>query len=388
MTHAKLLMAFLEDCCSRQRPVPFRKFAASCAIGVAIASGGCSSDGSQASDPYADDQSADNEDNLAKADAISHPQGTYANQGATGDLAILAVNYDKTFWAQLSAGGEIIGTYKFTKSTTGSTRYLRMLLKDGVTVVRYAYTLTSTTLKLRKVGSDVTFSMKAVKENCTDGKDNDYDGAVDCGDSDCSSVCGVKYGIPYENECDDNGDNDGDGKVDCADPDCVGAIGCGGTKYGIPYEGDCTDGKDNDGDGKIDCLDSDCSTLPTCQGTKYGIPYESLCDDNQDNDSDGKVDCADPDCANASNCGGIKYGIPYEYDCADDVDNDGDGLIDCGDGDCATSSNCMGTKYGIPYEAECSDQLDNDNDAKIDCDDPDCANAPLCAGMKYAAPQF
>ncbi|MBI5533033.1 MAG: hypothetical protein HY898_09975 [Deltaproteobacteria bacterium] len=400
MEQAKLLLAFLDDCCRRldrkQRPMHFRRewwktgAAASIAMGVALTLGACGGEGGtpsdQTGDGTADDGATETEDTAAKADAISHPQGTYENKGDKGDLLFLMINSDKTFEAKVRDKDALLsGTYKFTHG--GSTNYLRFLLDDGVTVIRYAYTLTSTTLKLRKVGTTTTFSLYALKEICGDGIDNDYDGAKDCGDSDCTSKCGVKYGIPYESICDDDLDNDGDGKVDCADPDCVTSPSCGGTKYGIPYEGDCGDNVDNDGDGKIDCADTDCTSNVTCQGTKYGIPYESVCDDNTDNDSDGKIDCADPDCAGSPNCGGIKYGIPYETDCSDGKDNDGDGQTDCSDGDCAGQPGCFGTKYGIPYEIDCSDGLDNDNDAKIDCDDTDCSSAPNCMGAKYAAPQ-
>ncbi len=55
-------------------------------------------------------------------------------------------------------------------------------------------------------------------EDCADGVDNDFDGDVDCSDSDCFGVapCDV------EALCDDGLDNDGDGSVDCDDLDCAG----------------------------------------------------------------------------------------------------------------------------------------------------------------------
>ena len=55
--------------------------------------------------------------------------------------------------------------------------------------------------------------------NCSDGIDDDYDGYIDCDDSDCmyDSFC---MSTSYE-VCDDYFDNDGDGMVDCDDSDCM-----------------------------------------------------------------------------------------------------------------------------------------------------------------------
>lgn len=391
-SHAELLKAYLEDCCKRldrgQRPLPFRTLRragalASLAVGLSCGLVACGSDtetASQGEGDNADDGVTDAEDNAAKADGVSHPQGTYQAQGE-GELKLLLINSDKTFSAKRADGTGIAGTYKFTLANTS--RYLRLALEDG-SIMRFQYKLTTATLKLRRTNTSVWFAMVPLKESCTDGVDNDYDGSIDCGDSECASKCGVKYGIPYESDCANDADDDYDGKVDCADPDCSTSPSCGGTKYGIPYEGACDDTLDNDGDGQVDCADPDCQTTPACQGTKYGIPYESDCTNGTDDDGDGKIDCADSDCG--SSCG-VKYGIPYETECGDDVDNDGDGLVDCADGDCASAGGCMGTKYGIPYEIDCTDGLDNDNDAKIDCSDTDCASAPNCMGAKYAAPQ-
>jgi hypothetical protein len=52
-------------------------------------------------------------------------------------------------------------------------------------------------------------------EHCTNGIDDDGDGATDCADSDCAddAACAVEI-------CGDCQDNDGDGLVDYEDPDC------------------------------------------------------------------------------------------------------------------------------------------------------------------------
>jgi hypothetical protein len=83
--------------------------------------------------------------------------------------------------------------------------------------------------------------------NCTDGYDDDYDGLVDCDDSDCRlEVC---LG------CFDGIDNDGENGADCTDPTCAEGEGCLGL---------CDDGLDNDEDGHSDCDDHDCAGSEAC----------------------------------------------------------------------------------------------------------------------------
>ncbi len=60
--------------------------------------------------------------------------------------------------------------------------------------------------------------------------------------------------------CTDGIDNDFDGKIDCADSDCAAAPSCQPPPAEV-----CTDGIDNDRDGKVDCADSDCAAAPSCQ---------------------------------------------------------------------------------------------------------------------------
>jgi|GEM_PF-1743923 len=55
--------------------------------------------------------------------------------------------------------------------------------------------------------------------------------------------------------CTDGKDNDGDGAIDCKDTECKDAKEC---------QEICTDGKDNDADDKVDCDDSDCKGGPAC----------------------------------------------------------------------------------------------------------------------------
>jgi hypothetical protein len=81
----------------------------------------------------------------------------------------------------------------------------------------------------------------STETKCTDGRDNDRDGATDCADTDCAadSSCQVTPPPPpppptgepeqceyyggwnqYTAKCEDGVDNDGDGLTDCADPGC------------------------------------------------------------------------------------------------------------------------------------------------------------------------
>ena len=81
-------------------------------------------------------------------------------------------------------------------------------------------------------GTCVCAKTESAESLCTDGKDNDCDGLVDCADPDCGayacgphgqvcagSTCACPGGT-RELACGDGQDNDCDGLVDCADPDC------------------------------------------------------------------------------------------------------------------------------------------------------------------------
>ncbi|MEQ1504785.1 MAG: M4 family metallopeptidase [Myxococcota bacterium] len=67
--------------------------------------------------------------------------------------------------------------------------------------------------------------------------------------------------------CTDGIDNDADGAIDCADSNCTGNPSCAVAEV-------CTDGIDNDGDGAIDCADSNCSTAPTCASSCPGGTFQ------------------------------------------------------------------------------------------------------------------
>ncbi len=152
-------------------------------------------------------------------------------------------------------------------------------------------------------------NLYGLQENCSDGKDNDFNGKVDCADKSCdgklalTSSEGVgdyttefKYYCELsENNCADGFDNDNDGLIDCKETSCNGKS-CGSDKvchnYGCKTtieinEGDekgyplnynnCFDGIDNDNDGLIDCKDNnDCSVLT------YNNDHTLYCDHNEE----------------------------------------------------------------------------------------------------------
>ena len=116
-------------------------------------------------------------------------------------------------------------------------------------------------------------------------------------------------------ECSDGIDNDGDGATDCDDTGCAAQSFCLAVNDGgvpdafVPadsftppmQETNCTNGVDDDLDGSTDCHDSDCHTTPAC-----GETTSALCHDGLDDDGDGATDCDDSGCAsfNEHRCSG------------------------------------------------------------------------------------
>jgi hypothetical protein len=142
----------------------------------------------------------------------------------------------------------------------------------------------------------------AAKETeCSDRKDNDGDGMVDCADHDCASSALCKVGSGPEDsddKCKDWFDNDGDGLIDCDDPDCEGA----GVKV---CKGSWKGSLDGAGNGAQAMEDSELPEIKEGQsvedligkgGDKDGERNDEVCSDGIDNDRDGRVDCADFGC--------------------------------------------------------------------------------------------
>ncbi|MFT3709661.1 MAG: MopE-related protein [Archangium sp.] len=159
-----------------------------------------------------------------------------------------------------------------------------------------------------------------VAERCTDGVDNDCNGARDCVDTTCDlQNCGTgavcMSAVCVETNCSDRADGDRDGTIDCADSDCATkacslsgtGASCVGTRC-VEQMSACNNGVDDDQDGETDCRDSDClgascGTGGTCVAAVDGgaparclEPNETLCGDGADNDGDNAIDCMDTDC--------------------------------------------------------------------------------------------
>ncbi len=231
-------------------------------------------------------------------------------------------------------------------------------------------------LQWSKVEAPVNAILKAkdkIVYECSDGADNDGDGAVDTKDIDCARTFDATES-GSATECNDGVDNDGDGGVDYlggggkpADLSCISSQ--------IKKESDgtprlCQNKKDDDGDGLIDATDPGCSD-PQDNQENDGTTH---CQDGIDNDGDGAVDSLDPGCFDAKG----KYqkimnseGADKKPECSDGLDNDGDGRIDWqGDFNC---TGALDNQEAGPLPL-CANTKDDDKDGKIDAEDPDCAN--------------
>ncbi|OGJ74039.1 hypothetical protein A2217_00110 [Candidatus Peribacteria bacterium RIFOXYA2_FULL_55_28] len=129
---------------------------------------------------------------------------------------------------------------------------------------------------------------------CSDGLDNDGDGAMDFsgGDFSCSSATDTDETNP-KSECQDGLDNDGNGIIDFPnDPGCS-------SKQDNDEDGfdpQCSDGLDNDGDGATDFSGGDFSCSSSSDNDETNP--KAQCQDGLDNDSDGLIDFPnDPGCS-------------------------------------------------------------------------------------------
>lgn len=190
--------------------------------------------------------------------------------------------------------------------------------------------------------------------------DSDGDGAFDLAEevfgsdpADAGSVLETRDFLlsPFSVVCTDGLDNDGDGATDAADGGCVDSDG--------GYPSDETElrlGSDPHDNGS-DPEDNRLAVVFAAQGYSYYVLV--LCANEQDDDGDGLTDAADPGCATldadgdgfddlAEKNGGSDWrdgGSEPEHvginpaSCADAADNDGDGATDVADDGCTAATN-------------------------------------------------
>ncbi len=216
--------------------------------------------------------------------------------------------------------------------------------------------------------------------SCTDRRDNDFDGLVDCVDPDCiaRNFCGLividdARAVPENTfeRCTDRIDNDLDGNFDCGDRNCQPILElCCVTEFSDAL---CADRRDNDGNGFADCMDFSCRGNPFIRVCST----ETDCADGLDNDGDRDIDCNDRDCASSIECGLVMGSEDTVERCMDGFDNDGNGFSDCGDFSCCGNRSCTAAidpaiqTYCMAIQENtverCTDGIDNDDNGFQDC---------------------
>ncbi|MBP9850911.1 MAG: DUF11 domain-containing protein, partial [Candidatus Peribacteraceae bacterium] len=154
---------------------------------------------------------------------------------------------------------------------------------------------------------------------CSDGIDNDNDGATDLQDFSCQNNPNDTDETNPKAQCQDGLDNDGDGKTDIADPRCHTDNNASNPNSFNPQDNDefpadvtqCNDGIDNDNDGATDLQDFSCQNNPN--DTDETNP-KAQCQDGLDNDGDGKTDIADPRCHTDNNASNPNSFNPQDND--------------------------------------------------------------------------
>lgn len=276
--------------------------------------------------------------------------------------------------------------------------------------------------------------------HCSDGIDNDGNGLIDCADPGClvkgtpelpgpgdivcphTNVDGVIKFLENNNyTCSDGKDNDGNGFVDCRDRACHQTKACCVVSEPENTLERCSDGIDNDCNGYVDCADHGCSRTGSPDAVAYCkkilCPHSEAedtlekCTDGIDNDCNGHKDCGDFSCTKHSDpiikaavlayCDEIANSMKplpenSEEACSDGKDNDLNGLIDCDDSSCHKTLHCKDViakniKEPLPRPADfdklsatqraailqleytmCTDGIDNDLNGKIDCNEYAC----------------
>jgi len=187
---------------------------------------------------------------------------------------------------------------------------------------------------------------------CSDGEDNDDDGAIDWADPDCSSPLD---NTETERGCDDGEDDDGDGLVDFPnDPGCSSAEdNSEDDPATLPA---CANGLDDDNDGAVDYVPG--GGDPGCKSASDSSERDAdgpTCDNGIDDDEDGTADFpADKSCTDRG---------AEEAPCANGLDDDFDGLVDLDDPGCISESDPSERQ---PNGPACDNGVDDDADGVAD----------------------
>ncbi|MEM9067690.1 MAG: hypothetical protein AAGE52_04265 [Myxococcota bacterium] len=225
------------------------------------------------------------------------------------------------------------------------------------------------------------------ERGCSDFRDNDSDGLVDCQDPDCIALnfCGeiIPDAPPggFEGDvrtCTDRIDNDVDGQFDCGDRACQGIRElCCVTEFS---DAACSNLIDDDGNGFADCSDFACRTNPFVTVCRR----ETICNDGRDNDGDRFEDCDDSDCALSPDCDGPTPGPENTFEtCTDGFDNDGNGFSDCREFSCCDrDGRCISADIqefcdNLPEENTtelCMNGIDDDGNGFFDCREFSCCD--------------
>ncbi len=187
------------------------------------------------------------------------------------------------------------------------------------------------------------------RSECADGINNDADGLTDFPlDPGCKSLIDLSEEDAFDNQCGDGiNNNDGDSLIDFPTD-----TGCSNFNDLTERRGNaCDNGLDDDGDLLIDFpADPGCSSLTDNTETP------PQCSDGLDNDGDTRIDFpSDPGCISATDDNEINDA------CNDGLDNDGDTFIDF-----PADIGCSSLVDPSENNPQCNDGIDNDGDTFID----------------------
>ncbi len=217
-------------------------------------------------------------------------------------------------------------------------------------------------------------SMRVLRRQpaCSDGEDNDLDGAVDMADPGCAGAFDPSEADPEGALACGNGvDDDDDGLRDWpADPGCAGPAD--DSEADSEVAAACANGVDDDADGATDWPD-DASCGGAGADSEFGPA--GACGNRRDDDGDGLVDFPfDPGCRYPADTD--EADPPGPPACSNGADDDRDGVRDFpADRGCSSAADDDEADPGGEVPA-CANGRDDDGDERIDFpDDPGCVYA-------------